>query len=156
MSTTTSRASTSVQPTGLVPKGIAGIVGGLAGGLVFGVLMQAMGMMPTIAAMVGAESTVVGWMVHLAISVFIGVSYAILFAPTRSMGTAVVTGLGWGLLWWVLGPLLIMPSVLGMGLFMMNQTTLMSLMGHLIFGAILGAVATWWVGRSMAARSSHT
>jgi len=49
-------------------------------------------------------------------------------------------GLGYGLVWWVLGPLVIMPARLGMGLFMFNKTTWQSLMGHLIYGLVLGVV----------------
>ncbi len=148
MSTTARRTRADATPTTLVGKGVSGIIGGLAGGLVFGIMMQAMGLMPMIAAMIGAESIIVGWLIHLAISMFIGVTYAVLLAPASSMVMAVVTGLGWGLLWWVLGPLLLMPTALGMGVFMINQTTLMSLVGHLIFGAILGIVATMWLHRT--------
>ena len=152
MTTTARNTNATANPNTLVGKGIAGIIGGLAGGLVFGIMMQIMGLMPMIAAMVGAESVIVGWVVHLAISSSIGVTYAVLLAPASSMVMAVVTGLGWGLLWWVLGPLLIMPTALGMGVFMINQTTLLSLVGHLIFGAILGTVATAWLHRSQNAR----
>lgn len=156
MTTTTGRTSRTNgdNASTMVGRGVAGVVGGLAGGLVFGVMMHAMGMMPMIAAMVGAESVLNGWIIHLAISSFIGVSYALVFAPTRSMGGALVTGMGWGLLWWVLGPLLIMPTALGMGLFMINQTTVMSLVGHLVFGAILGLVAMWWTSRALQGQSS--
>lgn len=155
MTTTAGRRRTNEgSPATMMDKGVAGVVGGLAGGLVFGVMMHAMGMMPMIAAMLGAESVLVGWLIHLAISSFIGVSYALVFAPTRSMGGALVTGMAWGLLWWVLGPLLIMPTALGMGVFMINQTTLMSLVGHLIFGAILGLVAMLWTSRTLRGQSS--
>ncbi len=44
----------------------------------------------------------------------------------------------YGLVWWVLGALITMPAALGMPVFQINQTSLMSLIGHLIFGALLG------------------
>lgn len=50
----------------------AGIVGGLAGGVVSGMMMQMMGMIPMVAMLVGSESVVVGWIVHLIIAAFIG------------------------------------------------------------------------------------
>jgi hypothetical protein len=51
---------------------LAGIVGGLVGGVVFGLLMQMMDMLPMVAMLVGGESIALGWLVHLAISAFIG------------------------------------------------------------------------------------
>lgn len=152
MTSTARRTDISANTGAIVSKGIAGIVGGVAGGLVFGLMMQLMGMMPMIAALVGAESVMVGWLVHLAISSFIGITYAVIFVPAHSVGKSLTTGLAWGLLWWVLGPLVIMPTALGMGVFMFNQTTMMSLVGHLVFGAILGLVATLWMRRSGGAR----
>lgn len=117
----------------------AGAVGGLAGGLVFGMMMQTMGMIPMVAMLVGSESVVVGWIVHLAISAFIGVTFALLVGgrATRPV-TAAVLGLGYGAVWWVLGPLLIMPARLGMPTFTFNDMTTNSLVGHLIYGVILG------------------
>lgn len=52
-------------------------------------------------------------------------------------------GVIYGAAWWVLGPLLLMPLMLGTGLgFAMAFTApiLMSLVGHLIFGLITGLV----------------
>ena len=117
----------------------AGIVGGLAGGLVFGVMMHTMGMIPMIAMLVGSESVVVGWIVHLGIAAFIGVTFALILGRRANKpGVAAVLGLGYGAVWWVLGPLLIMPARLGMPTFMFNDMTTKSLVGHLIYGAVLG------------------
>lgn len=117
----------------------AGIVGGLAGGVVFGIMMQMMGMIPMVAMLVGSEAVVVGWIVHLVISAFIGVTFALLVGSRANKpGIAAVLGLGYGAVWWVLGPLLIMPARLGMPTFMFNDMTTQSLIGHLVYGAILG------------------
>lgn len=118
-----------------------GVAGGLAGGVVFGILMQMMGMIPMVAMLVGSESVAVGWLVHLAISAFIGATYAVLLARwATSLGSAIAVGLGYGVVWWVLGGLILMPARLGGELFAMNAMSMKSLMGHLIYGAILGAV----------------
>jgi uncharacterized membrane protein YagU involved in acid resistance len=135
-------SDSSAATTTRIPVGLAaGVAGGLSGGIIFGMLMQMMGMLPMVAMLVGSKSTTVGWGVHLAISAFIGVTYAILFArwATRP-ATSLLLGMGYGVLWWVLGPLLIMPARLGMELFMFNAMTGQSLMGHLIYGAVLGLV----------------
>lgn len=119
----------------------AGVVGGLAGGVLFGILMQMMNMLPMVAMLVGAESVAVGWLVHLAISALIGAGFGLLLGfRVTSVGSGVAFGAGYGALWWVLGPLLIMPAWLGMQTFMLNATTVQSLMGHLLYGVVLGVV----------------
>lgn len=118
----------------------AGALGGLVGGLVFGLMMQQMGMMPMIAMMVGQESTTTGWLVHMAISVMFGLAFGL--TGNRLVSTwpaTMISGLGYGLLLWVIGPLLLMPARLGMPLFSINSTMLESLLGHLIFGVIVSA-----------------
>jgi hypothetical protein len=131
-----------VRPA-LVGRLAAGIIGGLVGGLVFGIRMALDGMMPMIAHLVGSDSVAVGWVVHFAIAVFIGATFALIFsALTRSVLTATGWGLAYGAVWWVLGPMLIMPAWLGMTemVFVWNDTTRNSLIGHLIFGVLLGLV----------------
>lgn len=44
----------------------------------------------------------------------------------------------YGLVWWGLGPLLIMPAWMGMPVLSLNAMTGRSLMGHLIYGLVLG------------------
>ena len=122
---------------------LAGVTGGLAGGIVFGMLMAMMGLLPMLASMVGSSSAVVGFGVHLMISMLIGLGLTVLFGNRllTSYGRGVVVGIGYGAIWWVLGPLMIMPAMLGMPLFAFSLTTVLSLMGHMIFGAILALVA---------------
>jgi uncharacterized membrane protein YagU involved in acid resistance len=120
----------------------AGVAGGLAGGLVFGMLMAMMGMLPMIASMAGSDSAAVGFGIHMVISVLIGLGLTVPFAGLlTSYGKAALTGLAYGALWWVLGPLVIMPLMLGMPLFTIDPTALLSLMGHLVYGVILALVA---------------
>ena len=118
----------------------AGAAGGLVGGVAFGVLMQMMGMMPMVAMLVRSESTVIGWLVHLVIALAIGAIYAILFANwARTFTSATAIGIGYGLLWWIIGALAAMPAILGMPMFDLNPMAWQSLMGHAIYGALLGA-----------------
>jgi len=122
----------------------AGVMGGVVGGVVFGMLMQMMGVMPMIAMMVGSESVVVGWILHLIISVVTGALFVVTIGKNvTTYGRGIGMGVVYGMIWWVLGALVIMPVVLGMGVQFANafdQMRMMSLMGHTIFGAILGAV----------------
>lgn len=119
----------------------AGVAGGLVGGVMFGILMQMMDMIPMVAMLVDSKSIAVGWLVHLTISAFIGASFALLLGRLAS-GWASAAGLGmaYGVVWWVLGALLLMPARLGMDVFVLNKIAWQSLMGHLIYGLLLGLV----------------
>jgi uncharacterized membrane protein YagU involved in acid resistance len=122
---------------------VYGIIGGLAGGVVFGLLMQFAGMMGMVAQLVGSQSVVVGWLVHLFNSALFGAIFALLFAKwAGGVGRAAVLGLLYGVLWWVLGALLIMPVWLGMTemVFKLGPDAWKSLAGHLAYGLVLGVV----------------
>jgi hypothetical protein len=139
--TTLTRLSTDTSQ-----KLIAGIIGGIAGGIVFGIMMAAMGMMPMIASLVGSQSAVVGFVVHMIIASFIGATFGLLFGSRVSYASGPGWGALYGFVWWILGPLLIMPLMMGATemLFAINATTLMSLVGHLIYGAVAGLVYAWY------------
>ena len=126
-----------------------GVYGGLAGGVIFGAMMGMMGMLPMIGKMVGHPSAITGFLVHLVISALIGVSFAVVF---HRFVHAAIAGLGYGLLyggaWWFLGPLTLMPLFMGMSLGVNWNATaasqmLPSLVGHLIYGTILGLSYVW-------------
>ena len=129
-----------------------GVYGGLIGGVVFGAMMAMMGMLPMIGNMVGTQSAWAGLVVHLVISATIGGSFAVLLNASGLRG-GVGAGLVYGFAWWVLGPLTLMPLFMGMGLGVNWNVAAMgqampSLMGHLIFGAILGVIYRWLQNRA--------
>ena len=133
----------------LVQRIIGGVVGGIAGGLIFGVLMAMMGMLPMVAMVVGSESATVGFLYHMFNSVVIGALFGLIFG---SLSHAYAQGAGWsllyGVIWWVLGPLVLMPLLLGMGLqfgMAFAPPMLMSLVGHLIYGLLTGLVYVAYV-----------
>ncbi len=135
-----------------------GVYGGLAGGVVFGAMMAAMGMLPMIANMVGSPSAWSGFFVHLMISAPIGGSFAVLLNAAGLRG-GVASGLAYGFAWWILGPLTLMPFFMGMGLGVNWNVAAMgqampSLMGHLIFGGILGCTYAW-LGHTKADGHAH-
>lgn len=60
-----------------INRSVAGIVGGLAGGLVMGVLLQVgTDLVPVFGRILGAESALLGWIVHLFTSVVFGLLFA--------------------------------------------------------------------------------
>ena len=126
-----------------------GAYGGIAGGLIFGGMMGVMGMLPMIGSMVGQPTAAVGFVVHMVNSVIIGAGFALVLgrfvSGTRS---GVGLGLAYGGAWWFLGPLTLMPLFMGMGFGVNWNATaaaamLPSLVGHLMFGGILGVTYTW-------------
>lgn len=140
-------AVTVIQQTGLSKAIIRGTVAGLGGGVVFGMMMAMMGMLPMVAGLVGSQSPVVGTFVHMIISAAIGAFYGGAVALGRfqlSTGFAVISGMINGVIWWVLGALVLMPLGLGMAnmVFQIGTPQWLSLMGHLIYGIITGLLFT--------------
>lgn len=125
-------------------KYLAGAVAGLAGGIVFGGMMQAMDVMPMVAALVGSTSVFVGWLVHLVISVIIALFFVWWFGmKSTSLGKGAAYGVLHGFIWWILGALIAMPVMLGMGVQFANmfeRMNVLSLVGHLVYGVIVGLV----------------
>jgi hypothetical protein len=146
---------------------LAGVVAGLVAGIVFGFTMQMMSaptpdgrqmpMMGMIAQVVRSDSLAVGWLYHLFNSAVIGAIFGWLLGD-RIAGR-LGPGAGWGAIygfgWWILGGLILMPVFLGMPAFAplkmppMRPVAMGSLMGHLIFGLILGTATASLRGRAM-------
>jgi len=147
MATDTSTTMTDQLPQRLTRGALAGLIGGL----VFGMMMTMMGMIGMVGALAGQPgNAVVGWGLHLIISAVIGAGFGLL-APALgdATGKLLAGGLVYGLVWWFLGPLLIMPTMMGMGpqLSAAGMSAAMSsLWGHLIYGAVT-ALAWGWLAR---------
>ena len=129
-----------------------GAIAGIIGGIPFGIMMGMMGMMPMIGMLVRVESAFVGVLVHAAISAITGAIYGFFAARfPLTWRNAVVGGLIYGVIWWVLGALILMPALLGMFemIFVIQQMQWMSLMGHIIFGVVLALSFLWLYRRAM-------
>jgi len=135
---------------------LTGALAGLIAGVIFGVMMQMMQaptpegmkvpMMAMVAQVLKSNSLAVGWVYHLFNSAVIGGLFGwILGGKIVGFGSGAGWGAAWGVLWWVLGGLILMPMFLGMPAFaplqmpMMRPVAFASLMGHVIFGLLLGA-----------------
>ena len=148
-----------------------GAVAGLVAGLVFGMMMQMMTapapdggqipMMRMVAMVVRSDSVAVGWLYHLFNSAVIGAIFgALLGGRIHGYGAGAGWGAVYGAVWWVLGGLILMPVLLGMPPFAslmmapMRPIALASLMGHVIYGLILGLGYVWLATRQAAAPSA--
>lgn len=128
----------------------AGLVAGFTATVVLSALMLAKGMMGImpgldVAAMLGAmmgASTAMGWLGHFIIGTVVwGGAFALLYRLIPG-GTALIKGIVFGIAAWLGMMILIMPMA-GAGLFGMAlgiMAPVMTLVLHIIYGAVLGAV----------------
>ena len=125
-----------------------GALGGIAGGAAFGILLGLNGTFPLIGRLVGSPDVSGGLFVHMAISVFVGGVFGWLLRGRVHSGFAgIAYGLMYGFSWWYLGPMTLLPALLGMGLSAEWNAAatggdLLSLTGHLVYGLILGFTYT--------------
>jgi len=121
-----------------------GATAGLLGGLVSMPVMIATGVLPKVA---GVDSNLVGFhgvFIHLSVSAMIGMTYGLLFRDEASTsGDAISWGWLFGLIWWYLGPMTLLPLLLtGVCDWSTDAASalLPSLLGHLIYGAATALV----------------
>jgi Family of unknown function (DUF6789)/Protein of unknown function (DUF2938) len=126
------------------------IVAGLVGTLAMTVIMlmaPAMGMPPMpIGNMLAGFMHIpvaLGWIMHFMIGTALAIGYVYLFA-TRLPGKPVVRGLIYSLIPWLMAQVIVNP-MMGAGVFASATPAPMlfvmgSLIGHLVYGAVLGAV----------------
>src|SRR5499433_3257655 len=137
-------------PRAVVVGGLAGMVGGWA----FGKWMAQVNFFPLIAGLVNSDSVMVGMTLHFICAVIIGASFGVLFqSDVRGFGSSMGWGAGYGLLWWFLGPLTILPIWQGNRLdwsYQHGGELFGSLVGHIVYGLIVGliyaAVDKLWLG----------
>ena len=130
-------------------------IAGLAAGVLFGVLMQfVLDVMGTVGALyTGQASIAVGWVVHLAHSLIAALLYGyvvdqveLLSGARKSLGQGLLVGLGYGVLLWLLGASVLMPlwtNALGITALTVPNIGLQRLIGHLVFGSVLGISYSW-------------
>ncbi|MFW5917205.1 MAG: histidine kinase [Halorubrum sp.] len=131
----------------------AGVAGGLVGGLVFGAMMSMMTpgvLQMAIPAMYGIEGPAgaVGWAIHMSHGAIVGVAFAGIASLkpdlADSIGASLGIGAGYGLLVWVALAVIVMPIWLGAvgfpGAPPLPNIGVESLIGHVVYGVVLGGV----------------
>jgi uncharacterized membrane protein YagU involved in acid resistance len=134
-----------------------GAVAGLLGGLIFTLVMVRIGFLPTVARLIGSHSPTAGFITHLVIAELIGASYGLLFRrQSYDLGSALGWGVSYGFFWWILGPLTLLPILLGAPPQWTPEVAAglsASLVGHVAYGAALGMgfhlvearYNPWWI-----------
>jgi len=128
-------------PSNVVSRAGAGVVGGLAGGLLLGVALQAMGDVMDFAQMVGGKTYSVAWTVLLSFCAFAGGLFGVLFGRwiSRQLVSAIGIGLIYGGLWGALVALMVVPLVLSRTMFAFEAN--MPILGaYVLFGVATGVV----------------
>ena len=98
------------------------------------------GMADMVGGMIGSESALIGFILHVIISAVIGALYTGLFMQYVDLGSPlyniVAGGLIYGVIWWIIGGLIVMPAISGGELLQINLDS-PSLLGHIMFGHAL-------------------
>ena len=124
------------------------VIAGLVATIVLSAMMIVkgkMGVMPELniismlAGMMGA-SAIIGWLMHF----MVGVGYGIAFSQINAFlpGNFIMKGIIIGIVGWLVMMVMLMP-MMGAGMFAMKMgmmAPIMTLMLHVIFGAVLGLV----------------
>ena len=118
----------------------AGAFAGAAGGLVWAAAMLSLGTLPDVAVLVGSGSPWLGFVLHMAIAVVIGAVFGLLAVHQRVRSSELLFwGLAYGVFWWFLGPLTLLPLLSGAPMawsLPAAQEAMPSLLGHLYYGAV--------------------
>ena len=116
-----------------------GALAGFAGGVISSPFMFAAHVLSSVAGVSSQLSPGTGLLVHLLVSTLIGMSYGLLFRDEAS-NLAMAAAWGWvfGLIWWYVGPLTLLPLLLAGEIdwrISAASALLPSLLGHLVYGA---------------------
>ena len=119
-----------------------GSAAGIAGGLLYTVMLARLGSFEGIAQLMRADNAAVGVLVHAVVSVIWGAVYGLLFRrQTYGIGSAVGWGVAFGFFIWVVGPNTLFAVLTGQTPDWSADSTAprtASLVGHLVYGAVLG------------------
>ena len=121
-----------------------GAFAGLVGGTVASPVLLATGALSTVAGLGTPFLGFQGLAIHLTVSTVIGATYGLLF---RNEGSSFSVGVPWGclfgMIWWYLGPMTLLPLALTGETDWRSSAAsalLPSMVGHLIYGAVTAAI----------------
>jgi len=130
-----------VASSNLVARIGAGVVGGLAGGVVLGAVLLVMGELDEIGTLVGTSTTKGSWLVLGTICLVAGGVFGALFGTwiSRQLLSAIGIGLLYGGIWWAVLPLLAVPLRTGGKVFDIDGS-LIDLFAYAAFGIVTAVI----------------
>src|SRR5262245_11112969 len=131
-----------VAPSNPISRAGAGVVSGIAGGVVLGLVLTVFGHIRPIGNIVGNPSIGVGWTVLLVICAVAGAAYGSFAgrAVSAQIVPAVGIGICYGGLWWLVLQLIVVPLRQGDGVFTFPDDSIVVLGAYVAFGVVLGIV----------------
>ena len=122
-------------------KLMRGVIPGIMAGYAF-LAFTGPGMLDMVGGMIGADAFI-GFILHIIISAVIGALYTGFFSEYVKMDNPLlniaVGGLVYGVIWWILGGLIIMPIIAGGELLQISLTD-PSFFGHILYGHALAFI----------------
>ncbi len=129
-----------IAPHNVISRAGAGVVGGIAGGVLLGLALWALGDLDDMGRLAGAHTIAASWVLHVVICAVAGALYGVLFGRVVA-GTVPAIGVGivFGALLWVVIRLVAVP-VATSGRYFAIDTELVSLAAFAVFGVVLGLI----------------
>jgi uncharacterized membrane protein YagU involved in acid resistance len=121
---------------------VAGGFAGTLGGLIFGRWMSAGDFFPLVAGFGALHSRAANMTLQFGVALLMGATFGLLFQrDIRGFGSSMGWGLGYGIFWWFLGQLTLLPVVARIPLDWSAEhgsELFGALVGHVLYGLILG------------------
>ncbi|MFN7952172.1 MAG: hypothetical protein U0610_10640 [bacterium] len=116
---------------------------GWIGGWLFGRAMERVDFLPLVAGVIGKDDPeMLGTLLHVVFAFGIGAGFGLLFQrDVRGFGSNLGWGVAYGMLWWFLGPLTILPLASGEPLDWSSEAGSLyfgSFVGHVMYGLVIG------------------
>ena len=131
-----------IAPSNPISRAGAGLVGGLAGGVLLGIVLTAAGHIREFAHLAGASSVAVGWTILLMVAAVAGCLYGFLVgrAVSSQIVPAIGIGIGYGGLCWLVIQMIVLPIANDTGVFHFPDDSILVLGAYVAFGVALGLV----------------
>ncbi len=126
---------------------LSGIVGGLVAGVLLGCLMARMGVLSYAGRFFNLSDPLSSFIINLVFSGILGVIFALLFYHAcKTFYSSALWGIGYSIIWWLIGPMILCPWMRGVPISWASGEMCQAfpmLIGHLVFGIVLGAIYFW-------------
>jgi hypothetical protein len=131
-----------IAPSNLISRAGAGVVGGIAGGIVLAAVLTAIGHIREMGAIVGRPSIGAGWVVVMVVCAIAGAGFGALAgrAISGQLISAIGVGIFYGGALWILFELVVVPLRNHGSVFTFDNDSMFVLAAWVAFGVALGVL----------------